>query len=131
MEFHGLEKNLLIALGILGVLFLARGLAIQLARIAWRGTTQGEREAATLLIPRGLITAVLALEVIRVMPQALGFLTPLTFAVILLTNILVLLAAFRASGAAEAGLEDVAAPAVALATMAAAGGKHLRKMLIN
>jgi hypothetical protein len=66
-----------------------------------------------LLIPRGLITAVLALEVIRVMPQALGFLTPLTFAVILLTNILVLLAAFRASGAAEAGLEDVAAPAVA------------------
>jgi hypothetical protein len=72
-----------------------------------------------LLIPRGLITAVLALEVIRVMPQALGFLTPLTFAVILLTNILVLLAAFRASGAAEAGLEDVAAPAVAPAAVAA------------
>jgi Na+:H+ antiporter len=34
VEFHGLGKNLLIALGILGVLFQARGLAVQLARIA-------------------------------------------------------------------------------------------------
>lgn len=119
VEFHGLGKNLLIALGILGVLFLARGLAVQLVRLAWRGTTHREREVATLLIPRGLITAVLALEVIRVMPEALGFLTPLTFAVILLTNVLVLLAAFRASGAAEVALEAVAAPAVAPAAVAA------------
>jgi hypothetical protein len=48
------------------------------------------------LIPRGLITAVLALDAVRAMKPQLDFLTPLAFAIILLTNILVLLAAIRA-----------------------------------
>jgi hypothetical protein len=55
-----------------------------------------EREVAMLLIPRGLITAVLALEVVQAMPMELSFLTPLAFGVILLTNAFVLLAAIRA-----------------------------------
>jgi hypothetical protein len=64
--------------------------------VVWRGTTHCEREVATLLIPRGLITAVLALDAVGAMKPQLDFLTPLAFAIILLTNVLVLLAAIRA-----------------------------------
>jgi hypothetical protein len=53
---------------------------------------------AVLMIPRGLITAVLALEVVEAKPNELVFLTSLTFAVILFTNLLVLLASVRAHG---------------------------------
>jgi cell volume regulation protein A len=97
VEFGGLRKQFLSALGLLGVFFLARTIAVQFSRIAWRGTTYSERELATLLIPRGLITAVLVLDAIGAQPDGLGFLTSLTFALILLTNVLVLLASIRAS----------------------------------
>jgi cell volume regulation protein A len=97
VEFGGLRKQFLSALGLLGVFFLARTIAVQFSRIAWRETTHGERELATLLIPRGLITAVLVLDAITAAPDELGFLTSLTFALILVTNVLVLLASIRAS----------------------------------
>jgi cell volume regulation protein A len=96
VEFGGLRRQSLPSLGIVGVLFLARFLAVEISRIVWRGTTSTEREVAMLLIPRGLITAVLALEVVQAMPAELSFLTPLTFGVILLTNVFVLLASIRA-----------------------------------
>lgn len=66
---------------------------------------------ATRLIPRGLITVVLALDAVRAMPDQLAFLTPLAFAVILLTNALVLLAAIRAK---DLILEVIQPPAVAV-----------------
>jgi cell volume regulation protein A len=97
VEFGGLRKQFLSALGLLGVFFLARTIAVQFSRMAWRGTTGAERELATLLIPRGLITAVLVLDAIAAAPEELGFLTSLTFALILVTNVLVLLASIRAS----------------------------------
>jgi len=90
------------------VLFVARAVSVQMSRVAWRGATPREREFAVLLIPRGLITAVLALEVVESKPNELVFLTSLTFAVILFTNILVLLAAIRARGIAP---ESVPLPA--------------------
>ena len=64
-----------------------------------RGATPLEREFAILMIPRGLITAVLALEVVEARNE-LAFLTSLAFAVILFTNLFVLLAAIRARGIA-------------------------------
>jgi cell volume regulation protein A len=109
VDFSGLQKQFLASLGITGVLFVARFLAVQLSRVAWRGTTSREREVATLLIPRGLITAVLALDAVRAMQGELAFLTPLAFAVILLTNCLVLLASVRAK---DMGLEVPPAPVV-------------------
>jgi cell volume regulation protein A len=109
VDFSGLQKEFLASLGITGVLFVARLIAVQISRVAWRGTTAREREVATLLIPRGLITAVLALDAVRAMKPALGFLTPLAFAVILLTNCLVLLAAIRAK---DLVLEVTPAPVV-------------------
>jgi len=96
VDFSGLQKEFLASLGILAVLFVARLIAVQASRVVWRGTTSCERQVATLLIPRGLITAVLALEAVRAMKPQLDFLTPLAFAIILLTNALVLLAAIRA-----------------------------------
>jgi cell volume regulation protein A len=96
VDFSGLHKEFLASLGIVAVLFVARVIAVQISRVAWRGTTLCERQVATLLIPRGLITAVLALDAVRAMKPQLDFLTPLAFAVILLTNVLVLLAAIRA-----------------------------------
>jgi cell volume regulation protein A len=96
VDFGGLRREFLASLGIVAVLFVARAVSVQLSRVVWHGTTPREREVATLLIPRGLITAVLALDAVRAMPDKIGFLTPLAFAVILLTNFLVLVAAVRA-----------------------------------
>jgi potassium/hydrogen antiporter len=56
---------------------------------------------ASLLIPRGLITAVLALEAIEAKPADLMFFPSLTFALILLTNGLALVATVRAKGIAD------------------------------
>jgi cell volume regulation protein A len=107
VNFSGLQRQFLASLGITGVLLVARFLAVQVSRVAWRGTTSREREVATLLIPRGLITAVLALDAVRAMQGGLAFLTPLAFAVILLTNCLVLIASIRAK---DLGMEVAQAP---------------------
>jgi cell volume regulation protein A len=96
IEFSGLKKQILSSLGILGVFFVTRVIAVWCSRIVWRGTSPRERELACLLIPRGLITAVLTLEVVQAMPVDLDSLPSLTFALILLTNTLVLLATIRA-----------------------------------
>ncbi|MDW5264199.1 MULTISPECIES: cation:proton antiporter [Acidobacteriaceae] len=96
IQFAGLKKQLLPSLGILGVFLVARILAVFCSRIVWRGTTYRECEFATLLIPRGLITAVLALEVIQAAPTGLAYFPSLTFALILFTNVLILPASIRA-----------------------------------
>jgi len=96
IQFKGLQVQILPSLGILGVLLVARVLAVTLSRVAWRGTSLRERELAMLLIPRGLITAVLVLAAIAAMPNELQFLPSLTFSLILFTNILVLVASVRA-----------------------------------
>src|SRR5579863_2925137 len=100
IEFSGLRRQLLPSLGILGVFLIVRVVAVNLSRVAWRGTSARERELAILLIPRGLITAVLALEVVEARPAELVFLTSLAFALILFTNVLVLLASIRAQALA-------------------------------
>lgn len=106
IRFNGLRQQLLSSLGILGVFVVARMIAVTASRIVWRGTSFRERELATLLIPRGLITAVLALEVVQAMPVELAFFPSLTFALILFTNVLVLVASIRAAPLAVASSEQ-------------------------
>jgi NhaP-type Na+/H+ or K+/H+ antiporter len=96
IQFAGLKKQILPSLGILAVFLIARVLAVFCSRIVWRGSTYRECEFATLLIPRGLITAVLALEVIQAAPTGLAYFPSLTFALILFTNVLILPASIRA-----------------------------------
>lgn len=97
IQFKGLQDQLLPSLAIMAVIFFARILSVQLSRVVWRGTTGRERELAITLIPRGLITAVLVLEAIQAKPVELAFFPSLTFALILLTNGLALVATVRAS----------------------------------
>jgi cell volume regulation protein A len=111
IQFSGLKKQILPSLGILGVFFIARVIAVSSSRIAWRGTSPRERELACLLIPRGLITAVLTFEVVQAMPRELESFPSLTFALILLTNVLVLLASIRARALAADALPTVDEPA--------------------
>ena len=96
VEFTGLRKYALVSLGILGALFLARWLAVEVSGWGWREIFTGEREIAMLLFPRGLITAVLALKAVAAEGATLAFLPDLAFAIILLTNLLLLVATIRA-----------------------------------
>lgn len=95
IQFDGLKSQLLPSLEIMAVILGARFVSVQASRLVWRGTTRRERELATLLVPRGLITAVLVLEAIQAKPQELVFFPSLTFALILLTNGLALIATVR------------------------------------
>jgi hypothetical protein len=88
-------------------LFLARVVAVQLSRLVWRGIGARDREAAILLIPRGLITAVLALEVVGARGSEFEFLPSLSFAVILLTSLLLLLGSIRVHPETELAEEFV------------------------
>ena len=99
IQFRGLRDQLLPSIGLLIVIVLARFISVQISRLVWRGVTSRERELATTLIPRGLITAVLALQAIEARPNDLVFFPSLTFALILLTNGLGLIATVRAKGA--------------------------------
>ncbi len=83
-------------LGTLGSLFLARWLAIQSSRWAWQGIEAHSRELIFWVMPRGLITVVLAIAVARERGSGLAFVPGLAFSVILMTNVLLILASFRA-----------------------------------
>ena len=96
IQFRGLEEQLIPSLEILIVMLAARLIAVQMSRVVWRGPSRREREVATTLIPRGLITAVLALQAIQAKPTDLMYFPSLTFTLILLTDGLALVATVRA-----------------------------------
>jgi potassium/hydrogen antiporter len=97
-SFRG--HTLLIA-GMLGALFVARWLALQISRLAFRDVAVKERELMLWIMPRGLITVVLALQVVAARSEV-SFLSALAFAVILVTNVMVVVGSFRASRSAVA-----------------------------
>ncbi len=92
-SFRG--HTLLIA-GTLGALFVARWLALQVSRLAFRDVEVRERELMLWIMPRGLITVVLALQVAAARSEV-SFLSALAFAVILVTNVMVVVGSLRAS----------------------------------
>ena len=105
----------------LGALFLARWLAVIASRWSWRGIGAEGRDAILWMLPRGLITVVLAIEATESRGSELSFLPGLAFAIILATNLLLVFGSLRgrrnAGVAAEAG-----APSAVPAVSAAAGG---------
>jgi NhaP-type Na+/H+ or K+/H+ antiporter len=84
------------SLELIAVLVVARWLAVQMSRVALRDIDARGRQVAVLLIPRGLITAVLVFEIVEAKGPALGFLVTLAFSLILLSNLLLLAGTFRA-----------------------------------
>lgn len=127
------REHPLLMVGTLGSLFLARWLAIHSSRWAWRGIEEHNRELIFWVLPRGLITVVLAIEVARERGSGLAFVPGLAFAVILITNALLVLASFRARRAAP--VAAAAAPETALTASnlpaAVAQSGHRRRWVLN
>jgi Na+:H+ antiporter len=96
VEFGKLADLLLPALGVMGAIIASRWLATLASRRTRRGFKPVENEVVFWIMPRGLITVVLALQIIRARGLQFEFLTALAFASILLTNLLVVVGSIRA-----------------------------------
>src|SRR5215468_2434796 len=96
--------------GTLLMLVVSRWLAVQVSRLAWRQIGREGRDLILWIMPRGLITVVLALQVAGLRKDELNFLPGLAFAVILLTNFLVVVGSIRASHFAEEAAAAVKTP---------------------
>ncbi len=81
--------------GTLGALFVARWLAVQSSRWSWREIGVHGRGTILWMLPRGLITVVLALQLAKARPAELEFFPGLAFAVILATNLTLILGSLR------------------------------------
>jgi len=86
-------------LGILVALVLARFVAVRATRWSIRDVQPADTELLFLMMPRGLITAVLALQVLASRGQIVFFLPAMAFTVVLFTNIFVVVAAVTAKTA--------------------------------
>lgn len=102
VQFQSTEGRLIITSGALGALFLARVMTLLATYPAWRKMARVERELLLWIMPRGLITAVLAVSVYEARPAELRFLPGLAFAIILLTNLMMVFGAIRAKRASSA-----------------------------
>jgi NhaP-type Na+/H+ and K+/H+ antiporter len=91
VHFSGLKANAIPILGFTGAILVARWMAVNLSRWTWKGISERERGLIVLLLPRGLITAVLAIQVIEERGAEFGFLRSVAFVIILITNLLVVL----------------------------------------
>jgi cell volume regulation protein A len=110
VKFSGLRAAALPAVGIVAVIFCARWLSAQCSRLAMRDVKSMDIETISLLVPRGLITAVLAFEIVDARGSEFNFLPGLAFSVILLSNILMLVATFRQGGSSpDTSASDVSA----------------------
>ncbi len=130
------RKYLLPIAGILAALLLARFLAVQGSRWAVRDVARRETELLFWMLPRGLVTAVLALEIVSARGAVFAFLPAMAFTVVLVTNLFVVAGAVRsgqlsalAASPAEAPqvMEEVELPSVDVlgmkASAASQGGK--------
>ncbi|HEY3971410.1 MAG TPA: cation:proton antiporter [Candidatus Sulfotelmatobacter sp.] len=87
-ELRVFREHPLLTAGTLGALFVARWLAMQCSRWSWKDIGAQGRDVILWMLPRGLITVVLAIDVVKARPVELEFLPGLAFAVILATNLL-------------------------------------------
>ena len=78
---------------------LARWLAVRATRWSIRDVDPKETALLALMFPRGLITAVLALQVVAAKGQAFFFVPAMAFTVVLFTNLFVVVAAVRSKPA--------------------------------
>jgi NhaP-type Na+/H+ or K+/H+ antiporter len=105
VDLSGVRHLWIMIAVILATIFLARWLAVQTSRWSWRDVRPEERELMVWILPRGLITIVLALQVLEAVPTGLAFLSGLAFVAILFTNALVICGGIRMrrmGGSAEA-----------------------------
>lgn len=94
MEFVA-PRYLLPTAGILGAILLGRWLAAIVSRWSRHEIPAEERELIIWVLPRGLITAVLAIQVVEVRGEEFAFLPAMAFAVILATSVIVVVGSMR------------------------------------
>ncbi len=111
VELSGLRPIWPMLMGVTAVIFLARWVSIQFSRWSWRGLENADREKILWMLPRGLITIVLAIEVIEVRGLSMAFLAPMSFAVVLLTNLILVFGSIRTSKMAPAESPELLDPA--------------------
>ena len=93
-------------IAILVALMVARVAAVYSTRWSIRGSSRADNELLFLMLPRGLITAVLALQIVNARGAAFNFLPAMAFTVVLVTNVFVVIAAFRLKPAGQAATAD-------------------------
>ena len=93
---------LLPTVGIVGAIIAACWLAVRASFWSHRGMPQSERGLIVWVLPRGLITAVLAIQVVQARGSEFHFLPALAFAVILVTNAIVVIGSIQARKRAPA-----------------------------
>jgi potassium/hydrogen antiporter len=89
-------------LGILAALVLARFVAVQGSRWVVRDVERKDTELLFWMLPRGLVTAVLALEIVNVRGAIVSFLPAMAFTVVMVTNLFIVWGSLRAGHRAAA-----------------------------
>jgi len=95
-QIEGLRRDLIFLLLAVFALFAARGLAVLLSTWAIHDLQRGDRELLLWMMPRGLITAVLAFQVVEARGSEFSFLPGMAFSVILATNLMLVIGSVRA-----------------------------------
>jgi hypothetical protein len=93
VEFIGRPYAIAAVLVVIG-LVLARAVAVYSTGWALHGVSSRQRELMMFLFPRGLVNAVLAIQVAGYEAE-MAFLPAMAFTVILITNLIMVLGAFR------------------------------------
>ena len=96
VEFVG-RNYIFPIVAIVGVMFVSRFVAVQVSRIVMRGISPKERELVFLMMPRGLITAVLAVQVVQATGEEFVFLPAMAFTAIVATNVVMVAGSIRAA----------------------------------
>jgi potassium/hydrogen antiporter len=105
VDFAGLRSTALFAFLCFAAILAAREAAVQAGRFGWRTFSARERELMVWFIPRGLISAVLAIEVLDTRGSEVAFLPSLAFAIIVLSSLILLVGTFRARKLPAPGVE--------------------------
>jgi len=95
IEMKGLRGYFALVAGVIGVMVVSRALSVVASGWASGGTTWQERRLALWTFPRGLITAVLAIQVLQARGPQFSFLPALAFATILITNLLMVVGSLQ------------------------------------
>ncbi len=97
VKLAGLARHFFTIVAVLGTVLVARYLAVLASRWSFRAVkSKEERELVFWLFPRGLITAVLAFQILEIQGREFASLPLIAFAIILLTNLLVIFGTLRA-----------------------------------
>jgi potassium/hydrogen antiporter len=99
-------------LGILAALLLARFVAMQGSRWVVRDVERSDTELLFWMLPRGLVTAVLALEIVNDRGAIFGFLPAMAFTVVMVTNLFIVWGSVKAGRHAHAVVAGAPKPYV-------------------